>query len=326
MHLDATVQRGAKATIAGDALRRIARIAMDDPPIVAAPTQFGYRSKVTLTVRGDRIGYRRYNDPDDVFDVRECPIAEPAVQQLIAGLRTGRRHLPRDATRVVLRRDRNDGLHIIVRTGEAAPWTGGRALHMHFHSMQLEVTVWWHPEGGAPRAVAGSDDPWPATVFEQVNPAVGRLVREHAVDALGDVSGVHVWDLYSGIGETTAMLAGRGASVESVERDTRAVAAATRVGPVGPLRHSGTAEETTVRLRAPGAIVANPPRTGLPAEVLTAVATSGADRVVYISCDPATLSRDIGRMADTYELRRPTLFDQFPQTAHLETVAVLERR
>lgn len=326
MHLSAPAQRAAKARAAGDALRRLAKLDIEDPDVAPAPSQFGYRSKVTLAVRGDRVGYRRIHDPDNVFDVRTCLVAEPDVQRLIDAFRRARRHLPKHATRVVLRRDRDDRLHVVVRTDPGSAWTDGAALHRSLTQGGVQATVWWHPEGGAPRAVAGSDNPWPVTVFEQVHPAMGQLVRQSALDALGDVRGQHAWDLYAGIGETTVALVERGATVESIERDGRAVAQAEQLGPVGPVRHAGAAEELAAHLRAPAAIVTNPPRTGMDAEVARVIAASGASRLAYISCDAATLARDIARLAAAYTVRQVKGFDQFPQTAHLECVALLERR
>ena len=326
MHLDPATQRGVKAQIATDAMRRIAKVDVELPPMHPAPQQFGYRSKVTLTVRGNRLGYRRLHDPDAIFDVRQCLIAERTVQDLIDGMRTARRHLPPNATRVVLRRDRDGNRHVIVRTDAGGAWTGGQALHRTLHARGVSATVWWQPEGGAPRAVAGSDDPWPATVFEQVHPAMGDVVRSHAVEMAGDVANRLVWDLYAGVGETTAALVARGATVESVERDRRAVAEADRLGSAGARRHAGPAEELIGSLTAPHVVITNPPRTGMSAEVTAAIAASGAQRVVYVSCDPATLARDIARLSEGYAVSSVRTFDQFPQTAHLETVAVLERR
>ena len=326
MHLSATAQRRVKAQVAGDAIRRLAKVDIADPGMTAAPAQFGYRSKVTLAVRGDRVGYHRINDPDSVFDVRTCLVADAAVQQLIDAFREARRHLPSNASRVVLRRDRDHGLHVVVRTDPGPAWTTAVAMRRQLQQRGVSATVWWHPEGGAPRAVAGSRNPWPATVFEQVHPAMGQLVRHAALDALGDLRGQHVWDLYAGIGETTVALTDRGATVESVERDGRAVAHAELIGPTGPVRHAGSAETLVARLRAPAAIVTNPPRTGMTAGVSQVIAESGATRVAYISCDPATLARDIARLAPAYQLRSVHGFDQFPQTAHLECVALLERR
>lgn len=325
MHLSTAVQHEVKSRIAGDALRRIGKRMVDDPPMVAAPHSLGYRSKVTLAVRDGRIGYHVLGNPDEVFDVRRCLIAEPRVQDLIDGMQSARRHLPRDATRLVLRRDRNNGLHVAVRTATTQVWSGARALHADLAAQGLVVTVWWHPEEGAPRAMAGSDDPWPATVFEQVHPAMGDRVRTDAMASLGELAGTHAWDLYAGVGDTTALLVGAGATVDSVERDRRAVATAERAGPVGPVRHAATAEAVIGTLRPPGVVITNPPRTGMADEVVAAIARSTARRVAYISCDPATLARDVARLGNGFVIRDLRAYDQFPQTSHLECLAVLER-
>ena len=326
MHLTPELQREVKARNAGDALRRIAKLDVADPVVTPSPVQLGYRAKVTFAVSGGNLGYHRAGDADRVFDVRDCLVAEPAVRRLHQAVRVARATLPANATRVVLRRDRDDSLHVVVRTDGGEAWRHGPKLHARLQAAGLEAVVWWHPEGGAPRAVAGSDDPWPATVFEQIHPAMGRLVRAAALDALGDIGGLHAWDLYAGIGETTNELLARGASVESIELDARAVAYAERVGPVGPRRLAGRAEERLVALRAPAVIVTNPPRTGMDVAVTSGIGESGAGRVAYISCDAATLARDLARLAGRYRLERIAAFDQFPQTAHLECVALLERQ
>lgn len=325
MHLSSGVQHEVKARVAGDALRRIGKQDVDDPPITAAPQALGYRSKVTLAVRGGRIGYHVLGRPDEVFDVRRCLIAEPRVQELIDAMRAARRHLPADTTRLVLQRDRNDGLHVTVRTATTQVWSGAGALHADMARQGIAVTVWWHPEDGAPRAMAGSDDPWPVTVFEQVHPAMGNLVRVDAVAALGALAGRHAWDLYAGVGDTTALLIGAGATVDSVERDRRAVAAAGLAGSPGAVRHTGAAESVVRDLRPPDVIITNPPRTGMAGEVVAAIAATAVQRVAYISCDPATLARDVARLGNGFVMRELRAYDQFPQTSHLECLAVLER-
>ena len=325
MHLTPEAQREVKARNAGDALRRIAKLDVADPVVTPSPVQLGYRAKVTFAVSAENLGYHRVGDPDRVFDVRDCLVAEPAVRRLHQAVRAARSSLPKHATRVVLRRDRDDALHVVVRTDGDEAWRHGAALHARLKASGVEAVVWWHPEGGAPRAVAGSDHPWPATVFEQIHPAMGRMVRQAALEALGEVAGLHAWDLYAGIGETTVELLTRGASVESVELDARAVTVAERLGPAGPRRLTGRAEERVGQLKSPAVIVTNPPRTGMDAAVTSAIAESGAGRVAYISCDAATLARDLTRLAGRYRLGHVAAFDQFPQTAHLECLALLER-
>ena len=112
--------------------------------------------------------------------------------------------------------------------------------------------------------MAGEGEAYPATAFEQVHPAMGRLVREFALSQLGPVADRRLWDLYAGIGETTDALVRAGAHVESVELDHRAVAAAEATGP-SARRHAARVEAVIGTLGKPDLVVTNPPRTGMDA-------------------------------------------------------------
>jgi 23S rRNA (uracil1939-C5)-methyltransferase len=83
-------------------------------------------------------------------------------------------------------------------------------------------------------------------------------------------------------------------------------------------------EHVLAELRPPELVVTNPPRTGMDARVVEAFERVQPGRVVYVSCDPATLARDLTRLPG-YRLTDVRAFDLFPQTAHVETVAVLDR-
>jgi len=148
-------------------------------------------------------------------------------------------------------------------------------------------------------------------------------VRAFAVEQVGDATDRRVWDLYAGIGETTSALARAGANVESVEMDRRAVAAAEASGPTAR-RHAARVEDVVDRLDVPDLVITNPPRTGMDGFVTAAIERRRPERIVYVSCDPATLARDITRLP-SYRLGALRAFDLFPQTAHVESVAVLER-
>jgi 23S rRNA (uracil1939-C5)-methyltransferase len=323
-HLSPTAQREARRTIAGDALRRIAKLELGDPELIPAAEEWEYRTKLTLHLDpGGRIGLHPFDQPDRVFDLVHCYITRPELMSLWRELRSRRELLPQGLRQIVLRLDRRGERHVVLVTGSDSPWIGGAELLAALESRGEGFTLWLQPEGGQARATAGTDQPFPATVFEQVHPAMGDRVRAHAVARLGEVAGRHVWDLYAGIGETTAALAGAGASVESVESDGRAVAEAEARGP-GAKRYVGRAERVVASLQAPDLVITNPPRAGMDERVTAALGTAAPRRIVYISCDPATLARDLTRLPD-YRLQSVTAFDLFPQTAHVETVAVLDR-
>lgn len=329
-HLGADAQRRARASFVGDALRRIGRLDVPDPPVLPAEREWAYRAKITVHALDGRLGFHRYDRADQVFDLATCHIAAPELDRLWQAVRRRRALLPGNLETLTLRADREGRLHLIARVQGTDPWTDAKALAAALETDGAAAAIWWEPEGGAPRVLAGGDETYPATVFEQVHPAMGAHVRAHAIERLGDVAGRHVWDLYAGIGETTDALLARGATVESVELDARAVAHAERRAGTPDAarvrRYAARVEQKLPALDAAAAAVVNPPRVGMAAPGVAALARRGPPRLVYISCDPATLARDLVGLTGHYVLEDLMAFDLFPQTAHVETVAVLARR
>ncbi len=323
-HVSYETQLKIRSTLVGDALRRLGRREVSDPPIIPSTKTYDYRTKVTLHVSSDgrKIGLHRYGRPDELFELRWCHITVPELMELWQELRALRSLLPPGLTQVVLRMDRAGGRHVVLRIGPGEVWSGFENLRRELTRRNISATIWYQPEGGAARAVAGAGEAFPATVFEQVNPEMGDAVRGFAVQQLGEVGGRRVWDLYSGIGETTLQLIGLGATVESVELDRRAVAEAEARGPAAR-RHAGRVEDVLRELHPADLVIVNPPRTGMDQRVTADLNRLTPERMVYISCDPATLARDLQRM-DRLRLTTVQAFDLFPQTSHVETVAVLE--
>jgi 23S rRNA (uracil1939-C5)-methyltransferase len=325
-HLDGAAQVAARRAIVGDALRRIARLDQPDPPLTPTTEAWGYRSRVTLAVdaRG-RVGFHPMGRPEVCFSLEWCHITSPTLNRLWQDLLAVRERWPAQVQRIGLRLDRGGRLHVVFHgpVPVAEP-----PLDL---TVDGPVSCWWQPEHGGARRIGpqtgapGND--FPATVFEQVNPEMGDQVRGHAIAQLGSVEGAHVWDLYAGIGEATVRLAELGATVESVELDAGAVAFAEQRGPAaGVRRHAGRVEEWLGRLAPPAAVLCNPPRAGLEPTVVRGLLAVAPRTVVYVSCDPATLSRDLARLGQGgYRVGPVTAFDLFPQTAHVETVVRLER-
>ena len=350
-HLAPARQRELKREIVADALARIGRLDVPVPPVVASEADWHYRSRITLTPGPGRrfAGFHPVDRPDRVFDLEHCHIAAEPLMALWRVLRTQLQLLPADTTALVLRTDRTGGLHLVVKATGKQAWSKGKALHERLSGAGVAAAVWWQPEGGAPRVVGGDREAFPATVFEQVHPALGDRIRAHALAALGEVRGAHVWDLYAGIGEATDALVAGGATVESVEADRRAVEVGARRGhaprpgreesqrpePAGVIRHVGKVEDVVASLRDPAAVIANPPRGGMEAAVTRELLARGPARIAYVSCDPATLARDLNRLCfpgldvpvrrgTGYRVTSVLPFDLFPQTAHVETVVLLE--
>jgi len=258
-----------------------------------------------------------------VFPLIDCHVADFRLMALWRELRPHLDLLPPTLSRLTLRLDRQGRRHVIAEsTGE--PWRDPAALRAALPDGD-SVICWWQPADGAPRVVAGPATGFPATAFEQVNPEMGTIARAWVVEQLGDVRGAVVWDLYGGIGDTAVELAERGAQVVSVDADEKAIDWARRREAPRPVRFiAGKAEDVLPTLPEPSAVVVNPPRAGLHWNVTLRLTGQPVNRLIYVSDDPATLARDLHRLSANYRVTAVRAFDLFPQTAQVETVAVLE--
>lgn len=327
-HLSYPAQLEAKRRIVGDALRRIGGRQLEDPPITAAPEPLRYRTRITLAVSrgpaGDLlVGLHPQGEPGRVFQLEDCLITDPSLMALWGRLRAQFPLLPRDLESLVLRLDRDRQAHLIVTSG-ASPWA---VEPLAAALADPAVVIWWRPAGGPARVLAGADSPFPALAFEQVNPSLGWEIRRAAVASLGDLAGRTAWDLYGGVGDTARLMAAAGARVFSVDLDRSAIEWAEQQPSAGIRYFAGRVEEVLHRLPPPDVVILNPPRTGAhPALTGRLEAWAGPGRrACYVSCDPATLARDLKRMP-SLAVTALSAWDLFPQTAHVETLAVLESR
>lgn len=330
-HLAETAQQEVRKRIVGDALRRIGKLVVEDPPLRAAESPWGYRTRITLhRTETGTFGFHRAECPGEVFPLRRCLIAREELNGLWEELSPLAATLPPTVTHMTLRVDAGGGLHCVLHgahpgSADLAPLI---AMRRELASRGREASFWYGARGGESVLVAGNatGGQSSAMVFEQVHPAMAESIRRWVMDRLAPKAGSRWWDLYAGAGEMTDRLARRGAEVESVERDRAAVVLASRSPMPGVRRHAGTVEEWIPRLTRPDGVLVNPPRTGLTPRVSAGVVASGVRRVGYISCDPATLARDLKILGDHYALSSVQAFDLFPQTAHVEVAAILERR
>jgi 23S rRNA (uracil1939-C5)-methyltransferase len=328
-HIAAEAQRDAKRRIVGDALRRIAKLSVADPEIVASPQQWRYRGKVTLAHKGGRVGFRLYDRPEEAFDLHDCLLAQDRVMSLWESVRRCRKLLPDEFESLVLRLDCTGGRHVVAIGGKSI-WD---ARPLAAAVGDDDTSYWWKPEKGAARVVAGPETGYPAVAFEQMNTVLAKTIRETAADWFGDLDDKVAWDLYGGVGDTAEILANRGARVWSVDVDRSAVEwgqkRSTGAGGLGVAvtRLVDRVEEGVARLPKPDLVVVNPPRAGLGSRLTGWLQRWGEGgkgaRMVYISCDPATLARDLLRMP-SFTLTDLIAYDLFPQTGHVETLTFLE--
>jgi 23S rRNA (uracil1939-C5)-methyltransferase len=162
--------------------------------------------------------------------------------------------------------------------------------------------------------------------FVQVNQEAGEALHGWIRERIGTVAGRTVVDAYCGVGSLGRALARDGGKVVGIESDPGAVSAARRGAPPGFRVVQGRVEEELEELMPADILLLNPPRAGVDASVPDQVRSNAPRRVVYVSCDPATLARDLKRLGGMFSLEEIRAFDLFPQTAHVEAVALLKRK
>jgi tRNA/tmRNA/rRNA uracil-C5-methylase (TrmA/RlmC/RlmD family) len=166
------------------------------------------------------------------------------------------------------------------------------------------------------------------TGFVQVNRTAAARLEDHVRSACGDIKGKRIVDAYCGFGLRALDLARSGAFAAGIERDRHAIRIARQLaeGVDTSVRFmAGDVERILDRFIPADIVILNPPRRGVDRPVVETLLRGKPERIVYVSCDPATLARDINRLGDAYSLDSLKGFDLFPQTAHVETVATLIR-
>ncbi|HDT14345.1 MAG TPA: 23S rRNA (uracil(1939)-C(5))-methyltransferase RlmD [Candidatus Aminicenantes bacterium] len=168
--------------------------------------------------------------------------------------------------------------------------------------------------------------------FFQINTAILERVLKDVAEAAGQTADMIVADLYCGLGTFGLFLAKRSREVFGVEPDPENVEFLKKnleLNGVGNFAVcEGTAEEwlPEVLERSPAVIVIDPPRRGIDPSIVRGLVEAPVPRLLYLSCNPTTLARDLGGLAAAYEIADVRVYDFFPHTPHIETLAVLAKK
>jgi 23S rRNA (uracil1939-C5)-methyltransferase len=294
--------------------------------------------------RGALVGFRERRS-SFVTDMRSCEVLPSHVSALIAPLRalverlTIRERIPQvevavgeAVTVLVLRVLEPPGAadEIALRSFADAHriqlWLqpGGPESARPFHPVDAPPLYYALPEFGL-RVYFGPTD------FTQVNPAVNALLVRRAIGFLDPHPGERILDLFCGLGNFTLAIAVRGGEVIGVEGSEALVEGARRNaaanGLVAQFMVANLFEaDACAALPRCDKMLVDPPREGA-VEVFKSLGTDAPARIVYVSCDPATLARDAGVLANLkgYRLTAAGVINMFPHTSHVESLAVFER-
>ncbi len=316
-HAPYETQLALKRGILEDQLRRIGKIAAPEITVVAGEP-WAYRNRVQLHIAKGALGYLEAQS-HKICPIAECPIASPAINAAIATLRE------------------------MLADSRWPRFLRAIELFTNETEIQLNVLETEHPVARRffdwcaeriPGLVSGALD-YPAAghtwrvshgSFFQVN----RFLIDKLVEtALDGAEGQTALDLYAGVGLFSLALAERFASVTAVESGARAAgdlrANAERAGIALGVEQTDAEVWLEQLQTAPDFVLLDPPRAGIGKHMVARLAQLRPPKLALISCDPATLARDLaGLLAAGYRIDRLTLVDLFPQTYHLETVAHLE--
>jgi 23S rRNA (uracil1939-C5)-methyltransferase len=322
-HLQYSAQLDAKAGIIRDAITRIGKSAVDRPPVTPSEAPWRYRRKLTLALRrsGDRwiAGLHRFDAPDEVFELRDCPITRDDVVRTWLEIMRHETLLPdaqqlRGAVRAL-----DHGFSFTLEGANAWP-----AHHDFFEALTALTELWWKPDGQSRRLLLSRGSDQAGASFTQVNPSVAGHLRECVVALAASRRPATAIDAYSGSGDIAVALAATGARVTAIEIDRDAVRVCASRLPPGSTAIAGPVESALRRALPADVVVVNPPRAGLDTRVTDVLTRTPPTRgsLIYVSCNPATLARDVRRLPN-YRIASLRGFDMFPQTAHVETVCEL---
>jgi 23S rRNA (uracil1939-C5)-methyltransferase len=346
-HTNYTHQLEIKAAILKENLRRIAKLELNTDIILHPSLEWNYRNRSRLQVRTDpqfAVGYYKL-DSHQLQPVEECPISSPLINRALAAVwRMGRaaKMVPGIQEIEFFANAEDSGLlvqlHVVDIRRQAAIQVAEEIRSILPEAIGVSVLrtrpgagseteqivalgageLIYNTRGTSYRVTQGA--------FFQINRyLVNDLVETVTAGHTGDVA----FDLYAGVGLFSAVLARSFAQVIAVESSPTVQA---------DLRHNSPSNVRTVpktteqflegmadKLR-PNFVVVDPPRAGLGETVVRRLAGLGAGRIVYVSCDPATLSRDLaGLLGAGYRIQQAHVVDLFPQTYHLESVFQLVR-
>jgi len=351
-HVATDAQRRLKTRVVREQLERLGRIA--DPPVrdtQAVGPDLGYRTHAQLHADDDgRLGFHRAAS-HDVVPVERCLVVSEEVQALRDAVGDGT-----GADEVALRAHGRTGAAAVELTpgpGPLEPPGGDFDLLL---TQPDGSVVPLRGDGRLAEVVAGRSYGFDVTSFFQVTTHGAEAAVAAMLDAVGDISGAVVWDLYAGVGLLSLPLAAAGAEVLAVEGYAPAAAharanatandlrievlteevssvtrrAARGEPPVpGPEADSEAIEDDTpspLAIDPPDVVVLDPPRSGAGEGVAADLAAIGPATIVYVACDVAALARDARVLTEAgYRLLDALPLDLFPMTHHVEVVATFAR-
>jgi len=329
---------GQKERRVGDCLARIggiAREAYEMMPALGMEEPWRYRNKATVPIEDGAIGFYREGS-HTVVPVGDCLLQKDVFSKALNATREWLRE-GGDARSLLVRVGSGGDVLAMLTTDATLRKAEGWAAQMRSALPSLRGALFCRDADSAPAALFGDSEirdescgvatMVSARSFRQVNPAQAERLYTAALSIAALNGGETVIDAYCGAGIMTRLFAARCRSAVGIEIVSEAVGEARRAAEgVGNLHFLDGACEKHLPGMHCDVLVLDPPRKGCSTAVLRSALAANPSRIVYVSCDPATLARDVKALAEGgYRLTCAQPVDMFPWTAHVETVALLSR-
>ena len=354
-HLDSVAQTAVKQRVLEDALWHIGKLRPETVYAAIHGPSWGYRFRARIGARlvpskgGVRVGFRERSS-SHLIDMSSCEVLPPHVSALLPALREliGGLSIPDRIPQIELAIGDDDVTVLVFRHLEAL--NAGDIKRLVAFSDAHAVQVWLQPKGPEsirrlhPKEAPGLSYSLPEfdvkllfrpTDFTQVNVLTNQLLMRRAMQLLDPQRGERIADLFCGLGNFSLPIARSGARVVGIEGSDSLVARALENARANGLEANSEFHAANLFEVTPDSFAAlghfdrmliDPPRDGAIA-VVKALGEGAPRRIVYVSCNPATLARDAAVLVreQGYALRGAGIANLFPQTSHVESIALFER-
>lgn len=343
-----------KKAIIEEQLKRVGHMEISVEEVIPSPKRFHYRNIMEMTFSGKNLGFKRWKD-SRVVDIHECYLVPGRFVEIAREIKSILEFLEIP----VYNWKSGKGIlkHVVIRgsttTGETMAMVVTKTETLPKANLMKRLFIEKYPDvylvhvmnsrdavalRGPYRVLNGEgviteEMDWfsfqiPPTAFFQVNTDVARLLANHVFEELMPSKSDRVLDLYSGVGFFAINVAPHVERCVGVESSRVAVKAARANANINRLKNvefvNAGVEDFEVERGAFNKVILDPPRQGLSKEVHEMILKLEPERIIYVSCDTASLARDLKNLTDNgYAVEKVSAFDMFPQTHHVESVATL---
>lgn len=343
-HLIPEAQIKYKFTAVQDALKRIGHLSPPPFSMTPATENWSYRRHVTLHLKpkgdGFQAGYIG-TDHHSLISINTCPIFNTSDDPILETIQRLVAQLPNPS-------QKEGRLTLLKNPRHQFILSFQFHSNISFNKTALQPILQQFPEIGGIFVQAPNDhfllgDPYceekmgeltmrfsPQT-FIQNHPEQSLNIAKKICQLAGHAHQRRILDLYCGFGLTSLLLAKQGHVVNGIELNGEAIRFAKENAEFNQLKNAhfmeGDVEKIFprwIKRDQADLIIVNPPRQGLPKNVIQLLLKTSADSIIYVSCMPSTLARDLSLLAPQYQIKEGNVYDMFPQTAHVETLVYLK--